>query len=186
MVPYGWRCHRSRPRERTVIAIACYPGTFNPPTVAHLAIAEAALQACGVEGVELVLSRVPIGKEDVRPTLEERLAVLEDVVRSRPWLSLTVTDQRHIAAIAQGYEVIVMGADKWEQVNDVAYYGSEAARDAAVASLPRVAVAPRLHHAVPDGVLRLDVDLHDVSSTAVREGRRDLMLPEAAASGLWS
>lgn len=168
------------------MAVACYPGTFNPPTVAHLAIAEAARQQCGVDHVELVLSRVPIGKEDVRPTLEERLAVLERVVAERPWLSLAVTDQRHIAAIAQGYDVIVMGADKWEQVNDVAYYDSEAARDAAVASLPRVAVAPRLHHPVPDGCIRLDVDLHEVSSTAVRAGRHDLMLPEAAESGLWS
>ena len=169
------------------MAVACYPGTFNPPTVAHLAIAEAALRACGVERVELVVSRVPIGKEDLtRPTLEERLAVLRHVVHGRDWLGLSVTDQRHIAAIAQGYDVIVMGADKWEQVIDAAYYESEAARDAAVGSLPRVAVAPRGGHPVPEGAVLLDVALHDVSSTAARDGRRDLMLPEAVVSGHWT
>lgn len=170
---------------RTEIAVACYPGTFNPPTVAHLAIAEAAWRRCGVERVDLVLSRVPIGKEGVRPGLEERLAVLREVAASRPWLGVEVTELRHVAAIAQGYDVVVMGADKWEQINDAAFYESDGARDAAVASLPQVAVAPRRHHPVPDGAIRLDVDLHEVSSSAVREGNRDLMLPEAAASGLW-
>ena len=167
------------------MAVACYPGTFNPPTVAHLAIAEAARRQCGVERVELVLSRVPIGKEDVQPSLEDRLRVLRHVIHGRDWLSLAVTEQRHIAAIAQGYDVVVMGADKWAQVNDLAYYDSEAARDAAVASLPRVAVAPRGAAPLPGECVRLDVELHDVSSTAARDGERSYMLPEAVASGLW-
>ena len=168
------------------MAVACYPGTFNPPTVAHLAVAEAALRWCEVDRVELVLSRVPLGKEDVRPGVDERVAVLQEVARSRPWLSVAVTEQRHIAAIAQAYDVVVMGADKWEQVNDPGFYESASARDVAIASLPRVAVAPRKDHPVPDGAVVLEVDLHDVSSTAVRQGRHDLMLPEATASGLWS
>jgi hypothetical protein len=168
------------------MAVACYPGTFNPPTVAHLAIAEAAWRRCGVERVDLVVSRVPIGKEDVRPGVDDRVQVLRQVARARPWLGVEVTDRRHVVAIAQGYDIVVMGADKWEQVNDPSFYGSEAARDAAVASLPRVAVAPRRDHPVPDGAIRLDVDLHEVSSSAARAGRHDLMLPEAAAAGLWA
>ena len=167
------------------MAVACYPGTFNPPTVAHLAIAEAALRQCGVDRVELVVSRTPIGKEDVRPSLEDRLRVLRHVIHGRTWLSLSVTEERHMADIARGYDVVVMGADKWAQVNDAAFYESAAARDAAVASLPRVAVAPRGDDPVPGDAVVLEVDMHEVSSTAVRDGRRDLMLPEAAASGLW-
>jgi nicotinic acid mononucleotide adenylyltransferase len=168
------------------MAVACFPGTFNPPTVAHLAIAEAARRQCGVARVDLVLSRSPIGKEDVRPGLEERAAVLREVAATRPWLGVVVTDLRHVAAIAAGYDVVVMGADKWEQLHDAAFYESPAARDDAVASLPRVAVAPRGHHAVPAGAIRLDVELHEVSSSAVRDGRSDLMLPEAAGSRLWA
>ena len=42
--------------------IAAYPGTFDPPTIAHLAVAEAAWRVCGVDRVDLVLSVDPIGK----------------------------------------------------------------------------------------------------------------------------
>jgi nicotinic acid mononucleotide adenylyltransferase len=55
--------------------VAAYPGTFDPPTIAHLAVAEAAWRACGVERVVLVLSTDPIGKAEATP-LVERLATL--------------------------------------------------------------------------------------------------------------
>ena len=42
-----------------------YPGTFNPPTMAHLAIAEAARHQRGLARVDLALSRRPINKEHV-------------------------------------------------------------------------------------------------------------------------
>jgi hypothetical protein len=50
-----------------------------------------------------------------------------------------------------------------------------------------VAVAPRGDLPVPDH-LRLDVEdwVAEVSSTLARAGRPDLMLPEAAESGLWT
>jgi hypothetical protein len=73
-----------------------------------------------------------------------------------------------------------MGADKWRQVNDAGWYADEAERDAAVASLPIVLVAPRGDDR-PDGVRLLDVDdaHRDVSASAVRDG-----LPHAAAWAL--
>lgn len=168
--------------------LAAFPGSYNPPTIAHLAMAEAAVRQCGVHRVDLVLSRSPIGKESVlRPTVDERAEVLRAVAASRPWLGVVVTDARLLVDIAAGYDVLILGADKWEQMLDVAYYGGSAeARDAAVTALPRLAVAPRLDHAVPEGATTLDVVLDDVSSTAARSGQRDLMLPEALESGLWS
>ena len=56
-----------------------------------------------------------------------------------------------------------------------------AARDAAVARLPEVVVATRAGADAP-AELRLETaaELHDISSTAARDGRRDLMAPEAA------
>jgi hypothetical protein len=166
--------------------IAAYPGTFNPPTIAHLAIAEAAREACGLDRLDLVLSRDPLGKPGVRPTVDERAAVLAAIAASRPWLGVLVTDHRLLVDIGAGYDVLVLGADKWAQVLDPAFYDSLAHRDEALARLPHLAVARRGALAVPDGCTVLDVDAHHVSSTAVRAGDIDLMVQEARASGLWS
>jgi hypothetical protein len=162
------------------VSAAAFPGSYNPPTVAHLAMAEATMRQCGVERVDLVLSRSALGKESVvRPTVDERAAVLDAVAANgRPWLGVVVTDDQLLVDIAAGYDVLVLGADKWEQVMDPVFYGgSIAQRDAAVARLPRLAVARRRTHDVPMGphVVVLDVDHHEVSSTAARAGARDLM-----------
>jgi hypothetical protein len=176
------------------MAVGAYPGSFNPPTVAHLAVARAAFEQCGLERVDLVLSRDTLGKEHhdlVR--IDDRVRVLEAIAASRPWLGVRVTDHRFIADIAAGYDVIVVGADKWAQIIDPAWYdGSAAARDAAVARLPRVACAPRPPFPVPPEAVALDVhpDHHPVSATDVRAGRRDWMSDEAIAfdetTGAWS
>jgi nicotinic acid mononucleotide adenylyltransferase len=176
-----------------VAGVGAYPGSFNPPTVAHLAIAEAAVRQAGLRRVDLIVSRTPLGKGDVaRPTFEDRVAVLEAIAAARSWLGVRVTDGQLLADISAGYDAVIVGADKWAQVMDPAWYGgSVVARDAAVARLPRVLLAPR--SAFPaDGLEQLRVAPHhlDVSSTAVRAGRREWMAPEAAAfdaeTGAWS
>lgn len=171
--------------------IGCYPGSFNPPTVAHLAVAEAAVDAARLERLDLVISRVALGKEHLdTATLDERIAVLQTVAATRPWLSVTVTDARLVADIAHGYDAVVMGADKWRQVNDPAWYPDTAARDEALRALPLVLVAPRGHDRpaeVPGRVRLLDLDeahLH-VNATAVRDGAghaTNWILPEAATT----
>ncbi len=159
---------------------AAFPGTFDPPTIAHLAIAEAARASCGIDDVDLVVNETPLGKRDVRP-LARRVELLRAVTSSRPWLHVVVTDRRHLADIADGYDVLVLGADKWAQLLDVSFYESEAARDAAVASLPRLAVAPRDGLPTPPGCVVLAVELSHVSSTAARAGRHELVPPEVQA-----
>ena len=155
-----------------------YPGTFDPPTVAHLAIAVAARAQCGLSSVDLILNPSPLGKSGIR-SLETRIAMLEAVAATRPWLHVVVTDRLHLADIAQGYGVLVLGADKWTQVLDPSFYASDVERDAAVARLPNLAVAPRNDLPIPQGCVLLEVDLPDVSSTEARAGRTDLVLPEA-------
>ncbi len=83
---------------------------------------------------------------------------------------MIVTDEQLIADIAAGYDVVVMGADKWAQVRDPAWYGDDpAARDAALARLPRVLVAPRPGFTIVGAeVLELPDHLGAVSSTAAR------------------
>lgn len=177
--------------------IGAYPGTFDPPTVAHLAVAEAAWRQGGLARVELVVSRQPLGKDPAVPSFEDRLAVLSSVASSRPWLGVRVTDRRLIAEVCEGYDAVIMGLDKWHQVMDPAWYGdSAAARDAAVVSLPPVLLAVRAGSPPPPSlpatarVLRID-DAHlPVSSTLARAGRLEWMAPEAARfdaeTGAWS
>ena len=173
--------------------VGCYPGSFNPPTIAHLAIAEAAYRQCDLDRLDLVVSRVALGKAaPAGPRFEDRIAVLETIARSRPWLGVRVSDAQLLVDLAAGYDVLVLGADKWAQVVDPAWYdGSIAARDEALAHLPEVVVAPRPPWPVPTGsALRLD-DVHlTVSATGARTVEPGWMAAEAAAfdarSGAWS
>lgn len=172
-----------------VMAIGVYPGSFDPPTVAHLHVAEAAREQCGLTRVDLSLSFGALGKDDAGlSTIDERLEVLELVAATRPWLGVRTTRARLLADVAEGYDALVMGADKWLQVLDPAWYGSVAARDDALARLPLVCVAPRAGVTIPptpSGVrvvlLEVDESHHGVSATAARAGRDDWVLPEARA-----
>ena len=153
-----------------------FPGTFDPLTIGHLAVADAVHTELGVAVVELVISEDPIGKE-ASATVDARLAAVDRLRADRPWLAGRRTALRLLADIAEGYDVLVVGADKWHQLHDPTYYGSEAARDEALARLPRLAVAPREGVSLPDDpgahVLSPPDDVRAVSSTAVRAGRRD-------------
>ena len=187
------------------LRVAAYPGSFDPPTVAHLAVAEAAFEQLGVDRVDLVISVDPLGKDAAgQVRVGDRLAVLEAVAATRPWMGVATTEHRLIADIAVGYDAIVVGADKWAQVLDPGWYGGSAdARDRAVAGLGTVGLAPRSGTTdvdedealvLPAGVLVVDLDLHPshrvVSATSVRSGRREWMVTEAAAfderTGAWS
>ncbi|HXH56308.1 adenylyltransferase/cytidyltransferase family protein [Iamia sp.] len=187
--------------------LAVYPGSFDPPTVAHLAIARAALSH--VDEVCFVLSRVALGKEDLtsRTPVEDRRDVLRQATDADPRLSVAVTEARLVVDIAAGAgaDAVVVGADKWAQILDPAWYGgSVAARDDSVARLPRVLLAARAGTEVTGhpptmtdgtgtdatgqpGAVLLEVDpVHlEVSSTRARAGDPALMLPEALAAGHW-
>jgi hypothetical protein len=168
-----------------------YPGTFNPPTIGHLAIVEAVLESLAPARLDLALSRRPLLKEAIeRPTFEERLEVVAASFAHLEVVHVVPTDHRLLVDIAAGYDAVVMGADKWHQVHDVAFYGSVAARDDAVARLPRVLVVGRDDDPGPAGA-RLPVDpaVSTVSSTRARHGEVALMTPAARAfqerTGAW-
>jgi hypothetical protein len=161
-------------------ATGVYPGSFDPLTVAHVAIADAAVARFGLERLDLVLSERALGKEQQgQAPVAERAAAIERVAAAgRPWLRARVTALALISDIAEGYDVCVVGADKWHQLQEPAFYGgSEAARDAALARLPVLAVAPRAGVGLPAGhgavLLELAEGHQEVSSSAVRDGRTD-------------
>lgn len=143
--------------------------------MAHVAVAEAARDQLGLTRLDLTVSEVALGKEHLDPArLDARLDALRALAGpGRPWLRVTTTTHRLLADVAEGYDVLVVGADKWAQVLDPTWYGSPEVRDAAVGRLPRVVVAPRDGTPTPTGVELLDLhaDHRPVSSTAVRAGR---------------
>jgi hypothetical protein len=144
----------------------------------------AALTAHRLDRVDLAVSTLALGKGAVtRPTFDERLDVIRSSVLDFVGIEVVVTSAQLIADIAAGYNVVVMGADKWAQVNDPSWYGDDPAeRDAAIAALPALALAPRPPHPIPDQHrLRVPDDLLEISSTAAREGRLDYMTLAAQA-----
>jgi len=156
--------------------VGAYPGSFNPLTVAHLAIVDVALRQHDLTRVDLVFSRRPLGKLDARDLadLDERIAAAERALFGRADVAVVVTEAQLLADIAEGYDVLVLGADKWAQLHDVTFYADESARDAALARLPRLAIAPRPPHDAPDEHrLHLPDWVAEVSATAVRGGRHD-------------
>ncbi len=173
--------------------VGVYPGSFNPFTVAHQAIAEAAVEQHALDRLHLAISRTPLVKGALEiPTFAHRVEALTAVAREHDWLDVTVTSEQLLADIADGYDVLVMGADKWHQIHDTRFYGDDpAARDEAIASLPTVAVAPRPPLETPPE-LALDVEKHlgTVSSSAVRDGQTDWMHPAVREfddrTGAWS
>lgn len=170
-----------------------YPGSFNPLTTAHLAIADAARAQHRLQRIDLVVSRSALAKEDVlHPRFEHRIEVLREAAAGIDWLAVTVTEQQLLADIASGYDLLIVGADKWWQIQDPIWYGGdERQRDLAMADLPAVAIAPRDGlETAPEHTLTVSGRLiGDVSSTAARAGNLDLMVPAARAfatrTGAW-
>ena len=71
--------------------LAIFPGAFNPPTLAHLAMAEAALSV--VDEVLFVLPRVFPHKEYTAAGFDERLEMLLLAIAEHPRFSLAASDR---------------------------------------------------------------------------------------------
>jgi hypothetical protein len=167
--------------------IGVYPGSFDPPTIAHVHIAERAIEQFGLARVDLTISAMTLGKDDARLSpIDDRIAELVAISAGNHALGARTTPDSLLADIAEGYDLVILGADKWHQVLDPVWYGSIDARDEALHRLPLVALAPRPPWPVPGedpsadpppGVdivlLDTDPDHHPVSATGVREGRHD-------------
>ena len=170
-----------------------YPGSFDPPTIAHLGIAVLAKRAANLGRIDLVVSRNALAKEDAdHAPFDLRIAVIEASIAHAPWLNLVITEKQLIADIATGYHAVIMGAGKFEQIQDVQFYADEATRDTAMAALPTV-VGPN-RQGSPDlpataVVIDLPPKLQDVSSSGARSGRPEWMTPPArktaTANSIW-
>ncbi|MEM1335566.1 MAG: hypothetical protein AAGG08_19140 [Actinomycetota bacterium] len=161
--------------------VGVYPGSFDPPTVAHLAVSEAAVEQHALDELVWMVSHSALGKGEIeQPPFEHRIEVLHAVADRHGWLRIEVTELRLLSDIAEPFDVVIMGADKWHQIHEPHWYDDEHDRARQLGRLPTPAVAPRGDLHVPDHV-RLDVDpAHsEVSSTAARNGAIHHMLDAA-------
>src|SRR4029077_180759 len=91
----------AHPAAVSAETIGVYPGSFDPLTIAHLAIAEAAVRRAHLDRIDLALSSVPLGKDDTaQSSVEARANAIRRAARSRRWLAVAVTDAQLIADIA--------------------------------------------------------------------------------------
>ncbi len=82
-----------------VYKLGVLPGTFNPPTRAHLSLAEAALRF-GLNEVVLVLPRTLPHKEFEGADLSQRMQMLRAAVEGQPGISAAVSDGGLFSEIA--------------------------------------------------------------------------------------
>jgi nicotinamide-nucleotide adenylyltransferase len=180
--------------------VGLLPGSFNPPTNAHVALA-AAGRAAGLACVYYVLAERTVDKEQVTGIpLADRLALLArlgDGVASVE-RGLYVEIARAMGAALPGAELVfLVGHDKIVQIFDPKYYQDRGAALDELFALASFLVAPRGDAdqdelaellARPENQrwaervepLRLDPRHRDASATRVRRGQsRDVPPPVA-------
>jgi nicotinic acid mononucleotide adenylyltransferase len=139
-----------RPPSRRLVVL---PGSFNPPTKAHLALANSTLATGEVDRVDFLLASRTVNKERTEgASLADRLLLLEDLTVNHPNLGVVFVnrglyvDQATIIRDAlPSLEdlAFVVGFDKIVQIFDPRYYQN---RDEALDRLFKLArffVAPR-------------------------------------------
>lgn len=184
-----WIRRPSRPFAR----LCLLPGSFNPPTLAHVGLARSG-RAAGLDAVAYVLSARTVDKEVVTgiPLLDRldlllRLAADSDdgvLLLNR---GLYVDIARAVTEVTSASLTFLVGFDKIVQILDPRYYDD---RDAALRDLfglARILVAPRADTSFADiddlmaqpanvryrefvGPLDLEPGLRAMSSTRVRRG----------------
>lgn len=164
-----------------------YPGSFDPPTIAHIHVARCAIEQLGLDRVDFVISSVTLGKDDANLTpIADRVSELEAIIGTDNSLGVRISPDSLLATIAYGYDAVIVGADKWHQILDPVWYGTIEDRDRTMTRLPLVALAPRPPWTMPGEdaaaeppagveffVLNTDPSHHPVSATAVRNGRHE-------------
>ncbi len=120
--------HETPTRTPARTRFGFFPGTFNPLTVAHLALADAAISS-GCDQVFFCLPLVSVDKEDIDDVVA-RLAQTARFLAGYAHLTAAVMNVGLYVNIAEAARrflpgarpVLLCGADKIEQIFDQAYY----------------------------------------------------------------
>ncbi|MGC8465453.1 MAG: hypothetical protein ACP5O0_05935 [Acidimicrobiales bacterium] len=160
------------------MTVAVFPGSFNPPTLAHRAIVDSVLSSKRIDRVDLTLSHDALNKpRHTQASLGTRCDLLVQVFDDEPRCRIVLTSERLLADIARDYDYLVLGADKALQLHDPIYYSSlEEMRDK-LARLPELIVFDRDQYQTmnSDTHWSLPESLRLASSTKVRAGSWELV-----------
>lgn len=148
----------AEPRAEIVAAAAGAPrrlavlsGAFNPPTLAHGALVEAA-RAAGFDAALFALGCVTLDKEPSGLLLEDRLRLLRALASRDPALGVVAHNRGLYAEQADAIRgalpdleevAFVVGMDKLPQIFDARYYDDAEASLAALFARARLLVAER-------------------------------------------
>ncbi len=165
-------------------SLGVLPAAFNPPTLAHLALARAALGV--VDEVLFVLPRQFPHKQYEGATFEERLEMLEAATSREPRFSIAASAYGLFAEIAgecrEAYGetprlLFICGRDAAERI--VAWdYGEPQAFQKMIARFELLVAAREGHYAPPAEIrhrvcrLEVDDDIELISASGVRDRLR--------------
>jgi len=138
---------------RAAQSVGVLSGSYNPLTLAHLALAAAALTHAGLDLVVWTMAAVTVDKERVeRAAVADRLAQLEALAAACPSSAIARTNHGLYVDQARAFRALiapsarlsfVVGFDKIVQIFDPRYYTDRDATLAALFALTDVLVAPR-------------------------------------------
>ena len=182
--------------------VLAFFGAFNPPTAAHLELADYARRQTGREGVIFVPSRTDYIRndqgKDAAFSNRERLEMLKILAENRPWMLVSdwelrqESQPRSYVSLCrlreEGYEpALLMGSDKLKELSSGWKYVPEIAREFGIVCLERgtdscrsIIQADPLLRSLADRITVLETPAvwKNLSSTAVRETLRQYGNPE--------
>lgn len=130
---------------------AVFPGAFNPPTLAHVALVNAA-RDLPFDAVFFSVGRVTLDKDDSGLLREDRLWLLCRLAAKEPRLGVVVQNRGLYSEISEGMHrlfpeledlAFIIGMDKVPQLFDPKYYDDIDARLGSLFGNARFLVAPR-------------------------------------------
>ncbi|MBT3267796.1 nicotinate-nicotinamide nucleotide adenylyltransferase [Candidatus Poribacteria bacterium] len=189
--------------------VAVLSASFNPPTLAHLRMAEIAHEDLGYPEVVLELAIANVDKAVTDAPLHERLMMMRAIAAPRPWTSVAIATHGRfldkMTALREHFPsadvCFIVGYDTLVRVFDPKYYADRAAElralfdqtsfacanrvgsgDGALASLLR---APE-NATYADGVSSMALDPYHagLSSTAIRASLASGGVPEEVVAYL--
>ena len=188
--------------------VLAFFGAFNPPTMAHLELADYARQKTGREGVVFVPSRTDYIRndqgKDAAYTNDERMEMLRRLAEKRPWMAVSDWELRqeeqprtyrtlcHLRE--EGFEpTLLMGSDKLRELSSAWRNVPEIAGEFGIVCLARgndscreiIRNDPFLEK-IAGSILLLETpdDWKGISSTAVRETVRQMEALEKKLAGM--
>ena len=177
--------------------VGILPGSFNPPTLAHLELARAARRRFDLDHVVFSLSSAIVDKERLEGLCrEDRLLLMGLLAREHPWTAVAVINRGLYSEQAPAFRAsfgdaaglwFIVGMDKVLQIFDPKYYDDRARALDALFAHARLIAANRGDWGGEDlralleqpenlpyrdrvEALALPIHLKDESSSAVRRG----------------